>query len=131
MRRAQSFGTRLLVILVSILTLTGCTYGQPKTIPGPIFDYPQDGQTLDYPGAYMFRVHPVAGAQGYLWGFFQNGVLIWENWRDEGHLSSNEYSILPGTNAHTRFSVGDVQVWVRAWMGSEWSDATIITIHLR
>jgi hypothetical protein len=73
----------------------------------------------------------VEDAQGYLWGFFQDGVMVWENLRDEGHLSSNEYGIWTGTTAHDKFSIGDVQVWVRAWVNGEWTDATVITIHLR
>ena len=127
MRRKWGSQARLLVLLFGILTLTRVPYAK-ATVPGPTFDYPQDGQTLDYPGTYLFRVHPVADAQGYLWGFFQNGVMVWENLRDEGHLSSNEYGIWPGTTAHDKFSVGAVQVWVRAWVNGEWTDATIITI---
>lgn len=130
MRHKWGSQARLLVLLFGILALARVPYAK-ATVPGPTFDYPQDGQTLNCTGTYLFRVHPVAEAQGYLWGFFQNGVMVWENSRDEGHLSSNEYGIWPGTTAHDKFSVGDVQVWVRAWVNGEWTDATIITIHLR
>lgn len=130
MKRKWGSQARLLVLLLGVLALTRVPYAK-ATVPGPTFDYPYDGQTLGYTDAYLFRVSPVADAEGYLWGFFQNGVMIWENSRDEGHLSSNEYGIWPDSTAHDKFSVGDVKVCVRAWVNDEWTDATIITIHLR
>jgi len=97
----------------------------------PAFIFPVDGQTLDYEGAYLFKVAPVPRADGYLWGFFQNGVKVWENQRDEGTLSSNEYGIQPGTEAHSKFSVGEVKVWVRVLIDNKFSDPAIIAIQLR
>jgi hypothetical protein len=32
----------------------------------PVFDYPVDGQTLDYEGSYLFRVRPIPSAKGFL-----------------------------------------------------------------
>ncbi len=97
----------------------------------PVFDYPVDGQVLDYEGSYLFRVQPIPAAEGFLWGFFQNGVMVWENYRDEGVLSGNEYGIHPGTLAHSKFVPGPVEVWVRASINGQWTDAAVITIHLR
>jgi hypothetical protein len=97
----------------------------------PVFVYPVDDQILDYAGSYLFQVQPIATAQGFLWGFFQNGVLVWENLRDEGTLSSNEYGIHPGTTAHSKFAPGSVEVWVRALINGQWTDAAIITIYLQ
>ncbi|HEU4325875.1 MAG TPA: hypothetical protein VFS21_22235 [Roseiflexaceae bacterium] len=99
--------------------------------PGPSFVYPSNGQTLDYAGSYLFKVNPVPGASGYLWGFFQNGVMVWENYRDEGRLSGTEYGIHPGTFAHSRFARGWTQVWCRALVNGQWTDATVIWIYLR
>lgn len=99
-------------------------------IAKPIFVYPVDGQTLDYAGDWLFKVEPMANAQGFLWGFFQNGEMVWENLRDEGQLSGNEYAILAGSEAHSRFLPGDVEVWIRASIGDQWTQATVITIHL-
>lgn len=62
MERAGISWAGPLVILAGILTLTGVTYPEPMTVPSPVFDYPQDGQTLNYPSAHLFRVHPVIGA---------------------------------------------------------------------
>jgi len=92
---------------------------------------PTDGQTLRYSGTYAFNVSPVDGATGYLWGFFQDGQMVWENYRDERKLSGTEYRIQPGSPAHGRFHAGEVQVWVRAMVNGRWTDATIITIDLR
>lgn len=97
----------------------------------PVFDYPVDGQVLDYEGSYLFRVQPIPSAEGFLWGFFQNGVMVWENYRDEGILSGDEYGIHPSTLAHSKFVPGPVEVWVRASINGQWTDAAVITIHLR
>lgn len=99
----------------------------------PNMVYPQDGQTLGYgaPNQYLFKVTQVAGATGYLFGFFQNGVLVYENWRDDKQLSRDgEFGVVPGTYGYSRLQQGDVEVWVRAYNGSVWSDPKIITIHL-
>lgn len=119
--------THVLIFLVIIACLIPQTV---KAAAGPVFDYPVNGQSLDYNGAYLFRVLPMTNATGYLWGFFQGGVLVWENSRDEGHLSTNEYGIYIHTLAHSKFVPGDVEVWVRAVINGEFTDATIITIHL-
>jgi hypothetical protein len=96
----------------------------------PSFVYPANGQTLDFAGAYMVKVSAVAGASGYLFGFFQNGTMVWENYRDEGALSGPEYAIWPDTAAHAGFHVGAADVWVRALVSGHWTEARIITIHL-
>jgi hypothetical protein len=100
-------------------------------LDGPSFVYPKNGQTLDSEGAYLFKVKPVAGASGYLWGFFQGGTMVWENYRYERKLSGTEYAIRPGTPAHRKFVKGKVAVWVRGLVNGKWTKATIITIYLR
>ncbi|MBN2257062.1 MAG: hypothetical protein JW704_04465 [Anaerolineaceae bacterium] len=97
---------------------------------GPVFDYPVNGQSLDYNGAYLFRVLPMENATGYLWGFFQNDILVWENLRDQEQLSTHEYEISTGSPAHANFVPGDLEVWVRAFIDEQYTDATVITIHL-
>ena len=125
---------RTMIKLLAVLALVVATFSQHATasaVGGPVFIYPTDGQTLDYEGSYLFKVQPIASAEGFLWGFFQNGVMVWENYRDEGVLSGNEYGIHPGTIAHSKFAPGDVEVWVRAAINGQWTDATVITIHLQ
>lgn len=108
----------------------------PVATEAPIFSgmlsfvYPVDGQVLDYEGAYLFKITPVEGADGYLWGFFQNGVMVWENFRDEGELSGVEYGIYEESLAHSQFVPGYAEVWVRASIYGEWTEPTVITIYL-
>lgn len=97
----------------------------------PTFIYPVDGQVLDYKNSYLFKVTPVSGANEYLWGFFQNNVLVWENLRDEGVLSGTEYGIDESSYAHSKFQQGLVEIWVRAKINGEFTDAAIITINLK
>lgn len=112
--------------------------GWPTTTPTPYlppgltpeFIYPQNGQVLDIAGAYLFKVTPVAGADSYLWSFMQNGVMVWENYRDERVLSTTEYGIFPGTPAHARFVAGEVELWVRGLVAGRWSEPGILRFIL-
>ncbi len=109
----------------------------PRPTPAPILTapvmvYPQNGQTLDLEGAYMFKVQQILGAQGYLFGFFQNGAMIYENLRDNRRLSPDGVlNIWPNDPAHARFKEGPVQVWVRALVNNRWTNARVITIILK
>lgn len=109
-------------------------YSGFQPLPQPVvsrFEYPLDGQTIDYTGDYSFKVEPVEGADGYLWGFFQNGEMVWENKRDEQQLSGNEYEILAGSEAHSKFVPGELEVWVRATVNGQWTDAITVIVTLR
>ena len=119
-----------LSLLAAVMLAALGEYIPARALSGPVFDYPVDGQVLDFEGSYLFRVQPMPEAEGFLWGFFQNDVMVWENYRDEGILSGNEYGIHPATDAHSRFVPGDVEVWVRALIDGEWTDATVIVIQL-
>jgi hypothetical protein len=105
----------------------------PGHLPPPLeFEYPLDQQVIDYEGAYLFKVTDIEGAWGYLWSFSQNGVVVWENLRDEmGYTAGGEYAIYPESEAHRRFVPGPVEVSVRAQMGDYLAGATTITIILR
>jgi hypothetical protein len=104
----------------------------PADLPAaPSYVYPTNGQTLDFGGGYMFKVTAVAEASGYLYGFFQNGAPVWENYHNEGRLSGTEYAIWPGTDAHSRIGSGALEVWVRALVRGRWTDARIITVQLK
>ena len=107
----------------------------PGHLPDPIvFEYPVDGQTLDYEGDYFFKVTDIEGAGGYLWRFSQNGVVVWENQRDEmGLTAGGAYAIYRGSEAHSRFVPGPVEVTVRVLMSDNQyhSDPTVITIILQ
>ena len=97
------------------------------------FVSPVNGQEVDYEHTYFFQVTDIAGAQAYQWTFSQNGVVVWDNLRDElGLTGGGTYAIVEGSPAHAKFSPGEVEVAVRALMvGDYYTDATVITIILR
>jgi hypothetical protein len=105
----------------------------PNHLPPPlVFEYPLDQQVIDYEGTYSFKVMDIEGAEGYLWSFSQNGVVVWENLRDEmGLTAGGTYAILEGSEAHSRFVSGPVMVSVRAKMGDYMTDPAVITIILQ
>lgn len=111
----------------------GMTIPTDIPMPGaPEMVYPQNGQTLDLEGAYMFKVKPVAGASGYLFGLFQDGVMTYENYRDTKTLSSNgEFALWESNPAHAKFHAGEVKVMIRALVRNQWTDAREITLILR
>ncbi|MDO8573697.1 MAG: hypothetical protein Q7R77_03010 [Candidatus Daviesbacteria bacterium] len=98
----------------------------------PEMVYPVDGQAIDLEGSYMFKVKPVQGASGYLFGLFQNDVMVYENYRDTGNLSlDGEFSLLESNPAHVNFQSGQVEVMIRALINGNWSEARKITLTLR
>ncbi len=109
---------------------TVCRLSPAALAQAPTFVYPANGNSLNYGGDYLFKLHPVEGADGYLWGFKQDGLLMWENQRDEGRVSSDEYRIEAGTLAHARLHPGAVEVLVRARICGAWTAAGTIMIEL-
>lgn len=118
-------------IIAALLALL-FTCGTAAAAPGPAFIYPSDGQSLDYNGCWMFKVEavPEAASNGYLWGFSQNGVGVWENYADEGTLSGTEYAICPASTAYSRFKPGLMEVAVRGLLPGEWTDQSIVSVNL-
>jgi hypothetical protein len=120
----------LSVIILAVLTtiMFAPTLPAIAAEPGPVFVAPVDGATLVYNDDLAFRARPVTDSQGYLWGFFQNGSMVWENYRDEGRLSGADYTIHLNTRGHSAVAAGPLQVWVRAMVNNQWTDATIINV---
>lgn len=113
-----------------ILNYTGDTATINTQAPEMI--YPQNNQILDLEGAYMFKVKAVHGASGYLFGLFQNNMMVYENYRDAGVLSANgEFALWDSNPAHNKFKTGEVKVMIRAMVNNQWTDAREITIHLK
>jgi hypothetical protein len=109
-------------------------YSTFRPVPPPAapeFERLEPGEIIDRTGSFSFAVKPAEGVEGYLWGFFQNEEMVWENLRDEGQLSGAEYTISAGSEAHHRFVPGDLKVSVRASIDGQWSDAAVVTVHLR
>lgn len=75
-------------------------------VPGPTVDSPSDGQTINYNGDLAVHVEPVEGASGYLYGFFQNSDMVWENYANERHLSGTDYNISVNTPGHAAIQPG-------------------------
>lgn len=100
-------------------------------LDAPQMIYPQDGQMIDLEGAYMFKVKPVEGASGYLFGLFQGGEMVYENWRDGKFLSSTEFALWENNSFHAKFRAGQIKVMIRALVNNKWTEAREIYITLR
>jgi len=107
----------------------------PSSMPivaAPTMIYPQDNQTIDLEGAYLFKVKPAEGATGYLFGLFQDNVMVYENYRDSKTLSSNgEFALWEANPAHVKFHQGNIKVMIRALVNKQWTDAREITVNLK
>lgn len=117
----------VLAAAVMLLAPQTAAANQPP-LPGPVLVSPTSGQTLDSSGPLVFEAQPVDGASGYLWGFFQGGEAVWENYANEGALSGTTYRIEPGTAAHQAIKPGALQIWVRGNVDGLWTDATIVDV---
>ncbi|MDQ2830362.1 MAG: hypothetical protein M3Y74_15115 [Chloroflexota bacterium] len=94
--------------------------------------FPSSGQTFPLNGSMLFQVQPVSGAQGYLWSFVQNGAVMWQNLAWDGRLGGATYNVGKGSRAEGHMHGGDMQVWVRAWMGgNQWSGLSSLTVRLQ
>lgn len=124
---------KLLVVVLSFALMSFTTseiLAHGDEVPEMI--YPADGQTIDLEGAYMFKVRQVPGATGYLFGLFQKGVMVYENYRDTKTLSANgEFALWEADPFHANFQAGEVQVWIRAYVNNQWTDPRIISIFLK
>lgn len=124
-------------VIIPIPTPAPTPSATPTPLPIPVLKapkmvYPKNGQKLDLEGAYMFKVKPVAGASGYLFGLFQDNVMVYENYRDSKSLSPNGEFVLGESNPfHSKFKAGKVDVMIRAMVNGRWTEARKITIILK
>lgn len=94
--------------------------------------YPQDGQVLDLEGGYMFKVKHIEEASGYLFDLFQDGKLVYENYRDGGQLSLNgEFALWDADPVHANFHAGNLVVTMRALVKGQWTDTRTINLILK
>jgi len=115
----------------SATSIVGSTPTPTSPDDRPVFDYPVDQQILDFGGDYLFKVQPYPDATGYLWGFFQDGVLVWENLRDDGEISGENYQFLFGSAGYKKIKPGEVEVWVRALVNNKFTEPAVIKIIIR
>ena len=105
-------------------------WGPGNLPPALTFEFPQDGQTIDYESDYSFKVTDI-GADGYFWTFMQNGEVVWDSLRDDkGGTAGGGYTIAEDSQAHSRFVPGPVEVSVRAAKGDYLGEPAVITIFL-
>lgn len=118
---------RLILCVTALLILMGAASSCE-----PTFVYPTNGQVLDYEGSYMFKVTPVQGASGYLFGFFQDGQMIYENYADDQTLSPDgEFALHRGNPHRLAFDPNlPTKVMARALVDNQWTNASEITITL-
>jgi len=67
---------------------------------------------------YTFKVNPTLGARGYSFRFFQNGRLVYEE-----YTTKTEIELYLGRRT---FVEGPVQIRIRALVGNNWSDTSIV-----
>lgn len=90
----------------------------------PEIKSPVHDQTLDLEGDYVFTATHSDGVDNYLWGFFQNGQLVYETKGPE------ELDISAADDAHKRFHADQLTVFLRVDKGDRFSDADIRTVKL-
>jgi hypothetical protein len=101
--RAVAYASRHLAFAVTLFLAIGVSsvgLSKPASAaePGPQWDSPISGNYVQYFGGDLkFKVRPVSGAVGYLFGFDMNGKPVWENYANERQLSSTEYSLKYGS----------------------------------
>jgi hypothetical protein len=134
---------RLLLAVVLVLGGVGVASAVPATAaePGPRWITPHDGDVVPYPNDLVFEVAPVGGSVGYLYGFFENGKPVWENYANERHLDGTQYVLPRNGEGHRALGSGaawrvswPLQIWVRGYIreGSNyhWTEASIINVTL-
>jgi len=110
---------------------TGATLAA-RAHASPTFVFPSSGQSFSLTGSMLFQVQPMGGAKGYVWSFVQNGSIVWQNLAWEGRLGDATYSVGKGSRAEGHMHGGDMQVWVRAWMGgNQWSGLSSLSVRLQ
>jgi hypothetical protein len=139
---------RLLLALMVVGGTSPVVLASAAAEPGPQWITPWDGASVTYLDFVhheavdlVFEVRPVNGSVGYLYGFFENGQMVWENWANERHLDGTRYVLARGSAGHLALGSGanrqiawPLQIWVRGYIleGGQyhWTDASIINVTL-
>jgi hypothetical protein len=110
--------------------------------PGPGWVTPHNGDQLPYLNDLTFTVTSIPGANEYLYGFFENGRMVWENYANEGRLDGTTYFLPKGSEGHRALGSGaqgqvswSLQLWARGYIDDglgnyHWSEASIIDVTL-
>jgi hypothetical protein len=117
--------------LISVWAIPPFTSNEGKTESSNIYQFPlciPGDQIVNYQGAYSFEIAPIKNSDFYLWGFFQNSKSVWGYQGDTP--SSYKYTIPAVSEAHSKFSAGSVEIWVRGNIKGLWTDPVIMTVCL-
>ena len=108
--------------------------------PGPEWISPTSAANVPYPNDLIFEVAPISGAREYLFGFFENGQAVWENYANERRLDAPTYVLPYGSDGHRALGLETagrtswpLQLWARGYIHDggdqyHWSEATIIDV---
>jgi hypothetical protein len=136
---------RLLLLPVALAVMVAAGLASPVKAaePGPEWMSPRDGEQIPYINPELtFRVAPIPNATQYLYGFFENGKMVWENYANERHLDGTTYILRRGSAGHRALGSGangnvswPLQLWVRGYVNDgggrfHWSEASIINVRL-
>lgn len=134
----------LLALLASLVFISASSSAPSSQAPaaGPEWVTPADGEKIPYSEDLKFQVEPVEDSVGYLFGFFANGKMVWENYAREHKLSGTTYTLRKGSSGHSALGAGTergtswpLQVWARAYIKEDgnryhWTDASKINVRL-
>ena len=112
---------------------TGDPSNGTQNILPPTIIYPVEDQVLDWgpQQIYMFAVNPVKSATGYVYSFYQNGVLIHQNYRDFNLLSlDGGYAVAPENPYYSEFLPGDLTVKIQTAVKKRWSEPLVLHVKL-
>jgi len=109
---------------------------------GPSWVAPTAGAAIPYENDLILEAAPIAGAREYLFGFFENGQPVWENYANERRLDGPIYVLPHGSAGHRALGQGangrpswPLQLWVRGYVHDgedryHWSEASVIDVTL-
>jgi hypothetical protein len=125
----------LLAVLLALGVVIGTDAPAGAAEPGPKWLDPRNGDQLSATSKVSLQVAAMPGADWYLYGFFENGRMVWESWASE-HLKATTRYTLPDAGRQALAAAANgkkswpVQLWARGYLHDHWSEASIITVTL-
>ena len=98
-----------------------------QILSAPVWIQPTEKTTIAMNGCYILKVEPYLQKAGYLFAVYQGGIMVYENWRDAGQLSTDgtQYVFFHGND----YRDGVIEIRARALLGDDWtSDAVTYAI---
>jgi multiple sugar transport system substrate-binding protein len=103
----------------------------PTATNRPLINFitPANGATLDY-ATLVFKIEPIAYAEGYTWSFSQNGQVLWNTIVNEQRLVDAEYQIPAGSFLYGKLNQGELLIQVKVRIKGVWSEPGALTVML-